>query len=65
MIKNPQLKDSFSKTIKVIRSCRSRKQLEGAINMVNNFKSLYLNVGYTKILNYKLKMELNNKKQQL
>jgi len=33
--------------------------------MVNNFKSLYLNVGYTKILNYKLKIELNNKKQQL
>jgi len=64
MIKNPQLKDSFSKTIKVIRSCYSKEQLDGAINMVNNFKNLYSKVNI-KLLNYKLKIELNNKKQQL
>jgi len=64
MVKNPQLKNSFDKTIKVIRSCYSKEQLDGAINMVNNFKNLYSKVNI-KLLNYKLKIELNNKKQQL
>ena len=65
MVKNPQLKNSLNKTLKVIQSCNSKKRLEGATNMANNFKSLYSNVGYTKILNYKLKIEIENKKQQL
>ena len=58
MIKNPQLKKSYQKTLKVIKSCKTKKQLEGAYFMVNNFKKLYKNVGYPKALSYSLDREL-------
>ena len=59
---NHQLESSFNKTLKVIESCTTKKQLEGASRMINNFKTLYGKVGYVKLLNYKLTKEYNNKK---
>jgi hypothetical protein len=64
-MKIPSLKNSFDKTLLVIKSCNSKKQLEGAFKMVKNFKNLYDKVGYTKILNYKLIKEYNDKKIKL
>ena len=65
MLHNPQLESSFNKTLKVIQSCTTKKQLEGAFKMINNFKTLYKKVGYMKLLNYKLIKEYNNKKNSL
>ena len=59
---NPQLENSFNKTLKVIQSCTTKKQLEGAFKMISNFKTLYGKVGYMKLLNYKLTKEYNDKK---
>ena len=56
------LENSFNKTLKVIESCHTKEQLKGAARMINNFKVLYKNVGYMKLLNYKLVKEYNNKK---
>ena len=50
--KNPQLKESYHKTISVIESCKTKNQLEGASRMVENFKTLYKNVDYPKVLSY-------------
>ena len=35
---NPQLENSFNKTLKVIESCKTKEQLESAFRMVENFK---------------------------
>ena len=64
-MKIPSLKNSFYKTLLVIKSCNSKKHLEGAFKMVKNFKNLHNKVGYTKILNYKLIKEYNDKKIKL
>ena len=48
------LENSYNKTLLVIESCKTKKQLEGAYYMVNNFKKLYKNVGYPKALSYNL-----------
>jgi len=53
-MQNPTLENSYNKTISVIESCKTREQLEGAIRMVNNFKTLYKEVGYPKTLSYNL-----------
>ena len=65
VLRSPQLESSFYKTLKVIKSCTTKKQLEGAARMINNFKTLYGKGGYTKLLNYKLTKEYNNKKINL
>ena len=65
MVNNPQLENSFYKTLKVIESCNTKEQLRGAFRMINNFKTLYKKVGYMKLLNYKLIKEYNNKKINL
>jgi len=57
--------DQYNKVITTIKSCKTKKQLEGASNMVKNFKTLYSLVGYPKVLSYNLNKELNIKKQQL
>ncbi len=59
MLHNPHLENSFNKTLKVIRSCNNKKQVKSAIKMVTNFKTLYGIVGYVRILNYKLDIELD------
>jgi hypothetical protein len=48
------LENSFNKTISVIKSCKTISQLEGASRMVENFKTLYKEVGYPKVLLYSL-----------
>ena len=53
------LKNSYNKTILVIKSCKTKSQLEGASSMVKNFKTLYKKVGYPKILSYNLDRALN------
>ena len=51
---HPQLKLAYDKTISVIKSCKTINQLEGASRMVENFKTLYKEVGYPKVLSYSL-----------
>ena len=46
--------DPYNKVIATIKSCKTKEQLEGASNMVKNFKTLYSLVGYPKILSYNL-----------
>ena len=50
----PSLKNSYNKTLLVIKSCKTKDQLEGASSMVKNFKTLYREVGYPKVLSYNL-----------
>ena len=54
MLNNPQLENSYNKTITTIKSCKTKSQLEGASRMVENFKNLYRKVGYPKVLLYSL-----------
>jgi len=49
---------SFDKVIATIESCKTREQLDGAIKMAENFKKIYGQVGYIKILLYKIKVTL-------
>ena len=62
---NPQLENSFNKTLKVIESCKTKEQLEGAFKMVENFKELYGKVGYPKALSYNLDRKLDKQLWQL
>tara|TARA_Y100000004_G_scaffold114892_1_gene128996 strand:- start:214 stop:420 length:207 start_codon:yes stop_codon:yes gene_type:complete len=57
-MKNPSLKNSYNKVISVIESCKTKEQLSGAYYMVDNFKKLYKNVGYPKVLSYNLNRKL-------
>ena len=57
-MKNPSLKNSYNKVISVIESCKTKEQLSGAYYMINNFKKLYKNVGYPKVLSYNLNRKL-------
>ena len=57
-MKISSLKNSYNKTILVIESCKTITQLEGANRMVKNFKTLYREVGYPKILLYSLENAL-------
>jgi len=53
-LKHQHLEESYHKTISVIESCKTIIQLEGASRMVKNFKILYKQVGYPKLLLYSL-----------
>ena len=64
-LKHPQLENSFYRTVSVIESCKTKEQLEGASRMVKNFKKLYKNVGYPKVLLYNLDRKLNKQLWQL
>ena len=52
--KIPPLKNSYNKTLLIIESCTTIIQLEGAVRMVKNFKTIYRKVGYPKVLSYSL-----------
>ena len=58
MLTLTQIDQSYHKVITTIESCKNKKQLEGAHYMVNNFKKLYKNVGYPKVLSYNLDRKL-------
>ena len=62
---NPQLENSYYKTVSVIESCKTKEQLEGATKMVDNFKELYGKVGFPKAYSYSLDKVLNDKYIQL
>ena len=53
-MQNPRLKKSYLKIISTIKSCNSIIQLDGASRMIENFKMLYKQVGYPKIILYNL-----------
>ena len=62
---NPQLENSYYKTVLVIESCKTKEQLESASKMVDNFKKLYGKVGYPKALSYNLDRKLDKQLWQL
>jgi hypothetical protein len=53
LIQTP-IDQSYNKVITTIESCKTKEQLEGASNMIKNFKTLYSLVGYPKVLSYSL-----------
>tara|TARA_R110001606_G_C14920148_1_gene596549 strand:+ start:293 stop:508 length:216 start_codon:yes stop_codon:yes gene_type:complete len=59
--KHPPLEKTYNKTLLVIESCITKEQLEGASNMVKNFKTSYKKVGYPKALSYSLDRALKKK----
>ena len=61
LIQTP-IDQSYNKVITTIESCKTKEQLEGASNMVKNFKILYNLVGYPKALSYSLDRALKRKK---
>tara|TARA_B100000287_G_scaffold365196_1_gene359825 strand:- start:467 stop:685 length:219 start_codon:yes stop_codon:yes gene_type:complete len=64
-MQNPQLKNSYHKTISAIESCTTTEHLLGAYSMVNNFKVLYGEVGYPKVLSYNLDREFRIKEKYI
>jgi len=56
------LEHAYHKTITTIESCKTKEQLEGARRMIENFKTLYKEVGYPKVLLYSLDIAIKNKK---
>ena len=60
--KHPTLENSYHKTILVIKSCKTKNQLEGASRMVENFKEIYGKVGYPKAISYSLDRAIKRKK---
>jgi len=55
---HPQLEEAYHKVISTIESCQTKEQLEGAFRMVENFKEMYKQVGYPKVLSYSLNRAL-------
>ena len=65
MLTPTPIDQSYSKLILTIESCNTKEQLESASRMVENFKKLYINVGYPKVLSYNLSRKLNKQLWQL
>ena len=61
MLKHPHLTEAYKKTLKTIESCETEEQLVVAFVMVENFKEMYKQVGYPKILSYSLNRALKRK----
>ena len=59
MLTPTQIDQSYNKVIATIESCKTKSQLEGASRMVENFKKLYKQVGYPKVLLYNINNILN------
>ena len=59
MLTPTPIDQSYSKIIATIKSCNTKEQLESASRMVENFKELYKQVGYPKVLSYKLNNTLS------
>ena len=49
---------SYNKIIATIKSCKTKDQLEVASRMIENFKIMYKQIGYTEILLYKMHITL-------
>ena len=59
MLIQTTIDQSYNKVITTIKSCETKSQLEGASRMVKNFKKLYKQVGYPKVLLYNINNILN------
>ena len=59
MLIQTTIDQSYSKVIATIKSCETKSQLEGASRMIKNFKKLYKQVGYPKVLLYNIDNILN------
>jgi len=62
LIKHPQLAIAYHKVINTVESCQTKEQLEVASKLIENFKTMYKQVGYPKILYYSLNRALKRKK---
>ncbi len=62
--KIPHLEKTYNKTLLVIKGCQNIEQLEGAVRMVKNFKTMYRKVGYPKVLSYSLDNALNKQSEK-
>jgi len=60
--KHPPLIEAYKKTLKTIESCKTEEQLAVAFVMAANFKEMYKQVGYPKVLSYSLDRALKRKK---
>jgi len=60
--KHPLLIEAYKKTYNTIESCETEEQLGVAFVMIENFKEMYKQVGYPKVLSYSLNRALKNKK---
>ena len=60
--KHPPLTEAYKKTLNTIESCETEEQLGVAFVMIENFKEMYKQVGYPKVLSYSLNRALKNKK---
>ena len=59
---HPQLIKAYKKSLDTIDSCQTEEQLKTASVMVENFKEMYKQVGYPKVLSYSLDRALKTKK---
>ena len=59
MLTPTPIDQSHHKVIATIKSCETKSQLEGAYRMIKNFKKLYKQVGYPKVLLYNINNILN------
>ena len=59
MLIQTTIDQSYNKVIATIKSCETKSQLEGASRMIKNFKKLYKQVGYPKVLLYNINNILN------
>jgi len=61
MLTPTPISQSFNKIIATIESCKTKNQLENASRMVKNFKEIYKQVGYPKVLSYSLERAIYKK----
>ena len=62
MLKHPQLIEAYKKALNTIESCKTEEQLKTASILVENFKTMYNEVGYPKALSYSLDRAIKRKK---
>ena len=62
MLKHPHLIEAYKKSLNTVKSCKTGEQLKTASVMVENFKKMYKQVGYPKVLSYSLDRAIKRKK---
>ena len=58
----PTLIEAYKKALNTIESCQTEEQLKIASKLVENFKTMYKQVGYPKALSYSLNRAIKRKK---
>ena len=62
MLNHPHLIEAYKKALNTIESCKTEEQLKTASILVENFKTMYNEVGYPKALSYSLDRAIKRKK---